>query len=91
MRGGHSGAAYLHDLLEQLEDETIEMSVLEAALASLGEGCADGQSNDNVVGVLLCAVGERRSVFSTGYSWWGKGSLLHGVEGTLARSDVAEH
>ena len=61
----------MHDLLEQLEDETIEMSVLEATLASLGEGCADGQSNDNVVGVLgspivavsNCCVAVARRVF----------------------------
>lgn len=47
-----SDIAYLDDLLEQLEDEAIELSVLEASLLGLGQRCANGEGNDNVVGVL---------------------------------------
>ena len=47
-----SGIAYLDDLLEQLEDEAIELGVLEASLLSLGQGCADGEGDDHIVGVL---------------------------------------
>lgn len=54
------GRAYLDDLLEQLEDEAIEGSVLEASLLGLGQGSADGESNDNVIGVLLSAVVDRQ-------------------------------
>ena len=47
-----SGIAYLDDLLEQLEDEAIELGVLEASLLGLGQGCADGEGDDHIVGVL---------------------------------------
>jgi hypothetical protein len=43
---------YLDDLLEQLEDEAIELNVLEASLLGLCQGSADGEGDDNVVGVL---------------------------------------
>jgi len=46
------GASYLDNLLEQLEDEAIELGVLEASLLGLCQGCADGKSNNDVVGVL---------------------------------------
>jgi hypothetical protein len=58
---------YLDDLLEQLEDEAIELNVLEASLLCLCQGSADGESDDNVVGVLRCAVVDCQS-FSTGYT-----------------------
>lgn len=50
------GLAYFDDLLEQLEDDAIETGVLEASLVGLGQRSADGESNDNIIGVLLCAV-----------------------------------
>jgi hypothetical protein len=43
---------YLDDLLEQLEDEAIELNVLEASLLGLCQRSADGEGDDNVVGVL---------------------------------------
>lgn len=48
-------AASLVDLLQQAVDYVVEICVFEAALVTLGKRCADGQGNDNIVGVLLCA------------------------------------
>lgn len=47
--------ALAHDLLEHLEDDAIEGCVFEAAFLALGEGCADGERDDYIVGILLCA------------------------------------
>lgn len=44
--------ALADDLLEDLEDEAIERSVLEATLLGLGQRGPDGECDDNVVGVL---------------------------------------
>jgi hypothetical protein len=49
--------ALADNLLEDLEDESIERSVLEAALLSLGQGGPDGECDDDIVGVLGGAVG----------------------------------
>jgi hypothetical protein len=50
---GRVQLAALVDLLQELEEDTIELSVLEATLACLGQGSTDGESDDNIVGVLL--------------------------------------
>lgn len=46
----------LDDLLQDFEDNAIERSVLEPSLPALCERRADGESDDDVVGVLLGAV-----------------------------------
>jgi hypothetical protein len=46
-------------LLQELEDNGIKAELLEATLAGLCERCADGEGNDNIVGVLLGAVYSR--------------------------------
>jgi hypothetical protein len=43
--------------LQGLDEDAIELSVLETALVCLCEGCADGEGDDNVVGVLGGASG----------------------------------
>lgn len=48
--------AALLDLLEEGVDEVLEAGVLEAALLGLGEGRADGKSDDDVVSVLGLAI-----------------------------------
>jgi hypothetical protein len=58
---------YLDDLLEQLEDKAIELNVLETSLLGFCQGGADGEGDDNIVGVLRCAVVDCQS-FSTGYT-----------------------
>lgn len=40
------------DLLHELEDDAIDRRVLESTLETLGERCADGEGNDNIVGIL---------------------------------------
>lgn len=45
-----------HDLLENLEDNTIERSVLQATLAAFGKRCSDGEGDDNIVWVLSSAI-----------------------------------
>jgi len=45
------------NLLQDLEHQTVEWSVLEATLAGLGQGRPDGEGDDNIVGVLGGAVG----------------------------------
>lgn len=49
--------ALADNLLEDLEHQAIERSVLEAALLGLGQRSADGERDDNIVGVLGGAVG----------------------------------
>ena len=49
--GGVEVAA-LDDLFEGLEEDAIEMGVLETTLAGLGQGCADGEGDNDIVGVL---------------------------------------
>jgi hypothetical protein len=49
-------AGFLDDLLEDFEDEAVERGVFEASLAGFGERRADGEGDDDVVGVL-CGAG----------------------------------
>ena len=49
--------ALADNLLEDLEHQAIERSVLEAALLGLGQRSTDGERDDNIVGVLGGAVG----------------------------------
>jgi hypothetical protein len=49
--------ALADNLLEDLEHQAVERSVLEAALLGLGQRSADGECDDNIVGVLGGAVG----------------------------------
>lgn len=49
-------SALADDLLKNLEDNAIEVSVLEATLSSLGQRSAGGESNDNIIGILRGAV-----------------------------------
>jgi hypothetical protein len=49
---GRVDVAALADLLEQGVDHVLEAGVLEAALLGLGQGRADGEGDDNVVGVF---------------------------------------
>ena len=46
----------LVNLLQQAVDYVVEPGVLEAALLAFGQWCAQRKSDDNIVGVLLCAV-----------------------------------
>lgn len=55
-RGIHIAA--LFDLLKGGIGEILERGVLEAALLGLGERGADGEGDDNVVGVLGCDVAQ---------------------------------
>lgn len=43
-------------LLEQSVHHIVQLGVLEAALASLGQGRAQGQSDNDIIGVLLGAL-----------------------------------
>lgn len=43
-------------LLEQSVHHVVQLGVLETALASLGQGSAQGQSDNDIIGVLLGAV-----------------------------------
>ena len=45
------------DLLEELEHDAIEWGVFETALLALRQGCSNGEGNDDIIGVLLRAVG----------------------------------
>lgn len=49
-------AAASLELLEQRVDEELDTAVLESTLAGLGQGCADGEGDDNIVSVLGLAV-----------------------------------
>ena len=76
--------ALADNLLEDLEHQAIERSVLEAALLGLGQRSTDGERDDNIVGVLGGAVGvvsqrHRRCTFiiMVIQSIWGK--LWRGV------------
>jgi len=40
------------DLLQELDDNAVERSILEAALPCLCERCSDGEGDDNVIRVL---------------------------------------
>jgi hypothetical protein len=71
--------AALNNLLQQLDDHTIEIGVLEATLCGLGEGGADGKGDNDIVWVLLGATIEVRNV-DDGMQRGG----LHGVEASLA-------
>lgn len=55
-------ATALLDLLEEGVYEVFEAGILQAALASLCEGCADGESNDDIVGVLRLTIKPHRLV-----------------------------
>lgn len=91
--------ALADNLLEDLEHQAIERSVLEAALAGFGQGSPDGEGDDNVIGVLGGAVGDVRSATCLPCESDGEGSgeevgigrRVHLLEGALAaRSDVGE-
>ena len=94
--------ALADDLLEDLEHQAIERSVLEAALLGLGQGSTDGECDDNIVGVLGSAVGvvsqrHRRCTFIImviqsiwGKLWRGVLGCVHLLEWGLARGDVGE-
>lgn len=46
-------AGLLDDLLADLEDKSVERSILQSTLESLAQRCSDSQGNDNIIGVLL--------------------------------------
>jgi len=46
----------LHNLHEQLVQNSVKRSVLEATLASLGQRRSNGKRNDHIVRVLRCTV-----------------------------------
>jgi hypothetical protein len=48
--------ASLDYLFDQRVHDKVEVSVLEATLVALSQRCSDGESDDNVIGVLLSAV-----------------------------------
>lgn len=50
--------AALVDLLRELVEDAIELSVLEATLACLGQGSTDGEGDNNVIGILLLTLQE---------------------------------
>ena len=47
----------LDNLLEHLDYNTIEGGVLESTLSGLGERRADGEGDDDIIGMLLGAIG----------------------------------
>ena len=47
-----------------LVHDKVERCVLEAAFGAFGQGCANSTSNDDVIGIFLCAV----STISPGYA-----------------------
>lgn len=53
---GRVEVASLTNLLEQSIDKVLERRVLEATLLRLGQGCSDGKSDNDIVGVLGLAV-----------------------------------
>jgi hypothetical protein len=72
--------ALADNLLEDLEHQAIERSVLEAALLGLGQGCPDGECDDNIVGVLggaVDVVSQRCTFVMLVETIWGK--LWRGV------------
>jgi hypothetical protein len=50
---GRVQVAALVDLLQELVEDAIELSVLEATLACLGQWSTDGEGDNDVIGVLL--------------------------------------
>jgi hypothetical protein len=58
------------------------LNVLETSLLGFCQGGADGEGDDNIVGVLRCAVVDCQS-FSTGYTGVGQGSIYIVSRGLL--------
>ena len=44
------------DLLQDLERQSIERGILQTALPCLAERCADGECDNDIVGVLRCTM-----------------------------------
>ena len=65
--------AYLHDLLEQLEDNAIKRRILQSTLPSLGQRRPNGKRNNNIIGIFRCAI---PSSISLGLQKWGLRSYL---------------
>jgi hypothetical protein len=42
--------------LQQSVDHVVQLGILETTLAGLGQRCAQGQSDDHIIGILLGAI-----------------------------------
>ena len=65
--------AYLHNLLEQFEDNAIKRRVLQSTLPSLGQRRPNGKRNNNIIGIFRCAI---PLSISLGLKKWGLRSYL---------------
>ena len=79
------------DLLEELEHDAIERSILETALLALGQGRSDGERNDDIIGVLLRAGRNMVVSIKSIRRWLLRGRSIHLVDRLLARREVRKH
>lgn len=75
-------------LLQQSVHHVVQLGVLEAAFARLGQRSAQGEGDDDIIGVLLSAVS---FVVSLIHRSGESSGVLHGVESTAGtRLEVAQ-